>query len=130
MSVTRCSACSYCQNQRHSLFYVASEHVKLRSLEGLVSCRLGPQLQALNIKDGLDVTLVLDIIGTRCKMSARDASDQGHAFQAPQATQLKLIDLSDADIGGSELICSGPKDWRSTRGSLGNDQIPYYAYHI
>ena len=84
-----------------SLFYVASEPAKLGSLEGLVTGRLGPQLQALNVKDSLDITLILDIIETRCKISARDGSDPGHAFQAPQAT-LKLIDLSDADVSGSD----------------------------
>lgn len=85
-----------------SLIYIASEPTELRSLEGLVTGRLGPQLQVLNVKDSLDVPLVLDIIETRCKISARNGSHPGHAFQAPQATLLKLIDLSDADISGSD----------------------------
>ncbi len=92
-----------------SLFYVASETTKLKSLEGLATGRIGPRLQELSLKDSLDVAFVMDIIESRYKNSTpRNGSEtrgSDHAFQAPQAT-LKRIDLTDADImdGDQERI--------------------------
>ncbi|KAK2461133.1 hypothetical protein APHAL10511_006660 [Amanita phalloides] len=73
-----------------NLYHISSETTKLRTLEGLVNGRLGPQLQELHVKDCLEVEFVLDIIESR-----------GKRGPASQET-LRLVDLSDADISATD----------------------------